>query len=301
MVMAGSRGTVKQLHGPSLRRLDERWLRPPDAAGGEGMSVVVVGLVEVPDDEWAVLKRASVRLDRVADVDAALGVLAAKRPPVLIVSAGLAPALTAAVRDRAELASVYIVGAAALDSPHELRDVLDAEVDDVIRVPFEPEVLWARVASGLRAASLRANESLLRSMVANIPGALYRCAWDAHWTMEWLSDAIEEITGYPASDFINSSARTFSSVIHPDDREYVQRSVREAANERRPFTLEYRMKRRDGRVRWVLDRGQTQESGDGRRWLDGAIFDITVRRAAERALRQREVIEAQLAEVRASR
>lgn len=51
----------------------------------------------------------------------------------------------------------------------------------------------------------------------------------------------------------------------------------------------------------MLDRGQAQESGDGRRWLDGAIFDITVRRAAEQALREREVVEAQLAEVRASR
>jgi signal transduction histidine kinase len=59
--------------------------------------------------------------------------------------------------------------------------------------------------------------------------------------------------------------------------------------------------RRDGGERWVLERGQAQETGDGRRWLDGAIFDITARRAAEQALREHEVVEAQLAEVRASR
>jgi signal transduction histidine kinase len=59
--------------------------------------------------------------------------------------------------------------------------------------------------------------------------------------------------------------------------------------------------RRDGGVRWVLERGQAQEIGDGRRWLVGAIFDITARRAAEQAQREREVVEAQLAEVRASR
>ena len=51
----------------------------------------------------------------------------------------------------------------------------------------------------------------------------------------------------------------------------------------------------------MLERGQAQEAGDGRWWLDGAIFDITARRAAEQAARDREVIEAQLAEVRASR
>ena len=44
-----------------------------------------------------------------------------------------------------------------------------------------------------------------------------------------------------------------------------------------------------------------QEAGDGRRWLDGAIFDITARRAAEQALREHAIVEAQLAEVRASR
>jgi signal transduction histidine kinase len=41
--------------------------------------------------------------------------------------------------------------------------------------------------------------------------------------------------------------------------------------------------------------------GRGQRWLDGAIFDFTVRRAAEQVLQEREVVEAQLADVRASR
>ena len=67
----------------------------------------------------------------------------------------------------------------ALDSPRELRAALDAGADDVMRVPFEPEVLAARVAAGLRAARLRANEALLRSLVSNIPGVVYRCACDA--------------------------------------------------------------------------------------------------------------------------
>ena len=30
--------------------------------------------------------------------------------------------------------------------------------------------------------------------------------------MQWLSDEIEEISGYPASDFIDSAVRTFTSV-----------------------------------------------------------------------------------------
>jgi PAS domain S-box-containing protein len=267
----------------------------------EGASVVLLGLDELGDESWAVLAEARVRLVRVPDVAAVVRALTDQASQVVIADARHGRALTAAVRGRRELASAHIILCAALDSPRELRDALDAGADDVMRVPFEPEVLAARVAAGLSAARLRANESLLRSLVANIPGAVYRCACDEHWTMEWLSDEIEEISGYPASDFIDSAVRTFASVIHPDDREQVEHSVLDAVGARRPFTLEYRIRRRDGGERWVLERGQAQEAGDGRRWLDGAIFDITARRAAEQALREHEIVEAQLAEVRASR
>jgi PAS domain S-box-containing protein len=119
--------------------------------------------------------------------------------------------------------------------------------------------------------------------------------------MLWLSGEIQEISGYQATDFIDSRIRTFASVIHPDDRGRVERSVLEGVAARRPFTIEYRILHADGGVRWVLERGQAQEAGDGRRWLDGAIFDVTARRAAEQALREREIVEAKLAEVQASR
>ena len=267
----------------------------------DGASVLLLGLEELDDACWSVLVEAGLRLERVVNVAGALRALTHGPFPVVIAGPRWASKLTAAVRDRPELASVHIVVGAALDSPRGLREALDAGADDVIRVPFEPEVLVARVAAGLRAARLRADEALLRSLVANIPGALYRCVYDPEWTMAWMSQEIEEISGYPVTDFIDSSERTFASVIHPDDREQVERSVNEAVNAHQPFSLEYRIKRRDGDERWVLERGQAQESGDGRRWLDGAIFDITVRRAAEQALREREVVEAQLAEVRASR
>ena len=192
---------------------------------------------------------------------------------MVIADSRWAQSVTAAIRGRSNLASAHIVVGAALDSPSEVREALAAGADDVMRVPFEPAVVAARVVAGLRAARLRANEVLLRSLVTNIPGALYRCACDPDWTMEWLSPEIERISGYPASDFIDNSTRTFASVIHPDDREEVERLVMQGVNAGRPFTLEYRVQRADGDVRWVLERGQGQQAGDGRRWLDGAIFD----------------------------
>jgi hypothetical protein len=38
----------------------------------------------------------------------------------------------------------------------------------------------------------------LETLVANVPGAIYRCAMSSDWAMEFMSDGIEPITGYPA-------------------------------------------------------------------------------------------------------
>ena len=59
--------------------------------------------------------------------------------------------------------------------------------------------------------------------------------------------------------------------------------------------------RADGEVRWVLDRGQLVPGSGGRLWIDGAMFDVTERRAAEEAVREREVERARSDELRASR
>jgi PAS domain S-box-containing protein len=118
----------------------------------------------------------------------------------------------------------------------------------------------------------------LAAIVANVPGAIYRCALDADWTMAVISDEIERISGYPAADFVQSARRTFGSIIHPDDREEVHRRVREATSADRPFGLEYRIVRADGTTAWVLERGQQVAGADGAACLHGVIFDVTERK-----------------------
>jgi len=281
--------------GSDLHSVGSRDLR--DEAG----TVVLVGFDEVAATASAVLAGSGLSVVHVPAAGDALRALVDRRAEVVLADAKEGPELTRALRARPEHAATHIVVCAALGSPHEVRAAVDSGADDVLGIPFEPEVLVARVTAGFRAAQWRASEARLRSLVENIPGAVYRCACDADWTMQWISDEIGTISGFPASDFVDSSVRSFASVIHPDDREQVERNVTEAVDAARPFSLEYRICRADGETRWVLERGQAQDAADGKRWLDGAIFDITARRAAEEALRGRQVAEAQLGEVRASR
>jgi PAS domain S-box-containing protein len=92
----------------------------------------------------------------------------------------------------------------------------------------------------------------------NVPGAIYRGALDSDWTMELISEEIERIAGHPAAEFMGSSGRTFASIIHAEDRDRVEDTVRAAVAAGEPFNLEYRIVRADGTVRWVLERGRAR-------------------------------------------
>jgi PAS domain S-box-containing protein len=142
--------------------------------------------------------------------------------------------------------------------------------------------------------------TLLASLAQNIPGAIYRCALDSDWTMHLIGDEIERITGYPPEDFVENRRRTYMSLIHPDDRERVEREVWEAIDAGRQFELEYRVVTSSGDERWVLERGCAVH-GHEREWLDGIIFDITDRRRFEEAARRAEADAAVAREVAESR
>ena len=115
----------------------------------------------------------------------------------------------------------------------------------------------------------------LRALIENIPGAIYRVLPDEEWTVEFVSDQIEAITGYPASEFVGNVVRSYAELIHPEDAEAVEAQLRAALEEREPFLLEYRVVMRDGRTRWVRERGQGIHDEQGRLlWVDGAIFPI---------------------------
>ena len=142
--------------------------------------------------------------------------------------------------------------------------------------------------------------ALLVSLARNVPGAIYRCTVDPSWTMHLIGHEIERITGYPAEDFIGNRRRTYGSVIHPDDRAHVERSVGDAVESCRHFEIEYRVVTAAGEHRWVLERGCVVQ-GHEREWLDGIIFDITTRRRFEETARRAEAEAAVARELAESR
>lgn len=136
---------------------------------------------------------------------------------------------------------------------------------------------------------LLASEQKYRTLVANIPGGVYRCQHDANWTMEFLSDGIEDILGYPASDFIHNQVRSLKSITYPEDREQVENIIQEMVAAKQPYVLEYRVIHANGSIRWIYERGQGVFNQEGKLlYLGGVILDITEHKQAEIALKQSE-------------
>ncbi|MEM7758581.1 MAG: PAS domain S-box protein [Cyanobacteria bacterium P01_A01_bin.40] len=134
--------------------------------------------------------------------------------------------------------------------------------------------------------TLQESESRFRGLVDNIPGAIYRCQYDADWTMTYISDSIETISGYCASELIENQVRTYTSIIHLEDRDLVEDTIQQAISKQEPYMVDYRIIHRDSSIHWVYERGQAIFDCQGNTlFLDGVIFDISERKRAEEALR----------------
>jgi PAS domain-containing protein len=78
-------------------------------------------------------------------------------------------------------------------------------------------------------------------------------------------------------------------VLHPEDRPRFDEAVRAHLGARAPFSLELRLRHRDGSWRWFWDRGQAEWDAEGRPVrMAGSLSDVTERHAAEAALRASE-------------
>ncbi len=146
--------------------------------------------------------------------------------------------------------------------------------------------------------TLREKEARYRSLISNIPGAAYRCEADNKFGMLFVSDAIEKISGYPASDFtLPDPKRCFSELFHPEDRKRVE----QIDEQHDSFCEEYRIIDRHGQIRWILDNGEVIRDDSGQVvWMDGFMMDITSRRLMEQELRQAKDLAEQAAAARTS-
>jgi PAS domain S-box-containing protein len=141
----------------------------------------------------------------------------------------------------------------------------------------------------------------LESFVGTIPGMLYRTRMVPPFDIEFVSEEMGTVSGYPASDFVGPEPkRRWGDLVHPDDRERALQAVL-AAPPGEIAEVEYRIRRADRSEAWILSRARKIVDADGTPWVHGAAIDITARHDAEELRRRLEAEQARSAEIEASR
>ncbi|OYW15049.1 MAG: GGDEF domain-containing protein [Hydrogenophilales bacterium 12-64-6] len=128
---------------------------------------------------------------------------------------------------------------------------------------------------------------LLTTITDNLVGMIYRCRIDAIWTMEYVSEGCHKLTGYRPDELVFNNRVSYDQMTLSEDREHVSRTIRAALAANEAFDVEYRIRRADGQIRWVLERGVGLYDQHGHlSWIEGFIQDISERMAANEALHE---------------
>src|SRR6267143_1808665 len=123
-----------------------------------------------------------------------------------------------------------------------------------------------------------------RSLTEALPQLVWAATPDG--ATDYFSTQWTEYTGVPEAGLLGWR---WMEVLHPDDLENVRQVWADAVAGRRPYDVEYRVRRHDGAYGWFKTRGTPIRDREGRiiKWF-GSCTDITDRKRAEEALHHSE-------------
>ena len=134
------------------------------------------------------------------------------------------------------------------------------------------------------------SERKLSTLMNNLPGMAYRCKPDNQLSMEFASQGSYKLLGCHPSDLVGKTDNAYRKLVDPSDREYLIKCVSAALNEKRFFSLIYKVRKKTGEMIWVWEQGEGVFSAKGKLLaLEGFITDITQQKKAELDLRKENI------------
>lgn len=135
----------------------------------------------------------------------------------------------------------------------------------------------------------------LRRMAESMPGGFFIYRAEGDEEILYLNDVMLDIFGCTSEkEFRALTGGTFKGLVYPDDVKTVENSIRQQVEktDKRLDYVQYRIKRKDGEIRWVDDYGRLIRTEEGDDVYYVFIRDITeIRAVQEESLRRARVIE----------
>jgi hypothetical protein len=176
-----------------------------------------------------------------------------------------------------------LVGALAVATVREVRRWPEELVP---RLRLLGAVFAGALARQRAERAVRESEERFRRMADSAPVMVWLSGPDGRRTyvnQRWL-----DFTGRALDHELGES---WMESVQPDDQPDLVRTLAASLVDERPFTVEYRLQRRDREYRWVLDHGVPRRSDDGGLLgYVGSAVDVTQLRAAQRALLETDLL-----------
>ncbi|WP_185816904.1 PAS domain-containing protein [Hymenobacter metallilatus] len=159
---------------------------------------------------------------------------------------------------------------------YQARRTADGAVDGVLVFAYE-------VTDQVRARRVvEKSEQYLRMMADNVPAMIWLTNADGNCV--YINQQWYEYTGQTEAEGLGLGWLT---VIHPDDVSAARTTFQDASVSFAPFSVLYRLRRRDGRYRWGLATGFPRFGRQGQfEGYVGTVFDIHEQKQAEQALQR---------------
>ena len=126
----------------------------------------------------------------------------------------------------------------------------------------------------------------LQSITSNIPGGVHRCRIEnEEFFFDFLSGGCLNLFVYEKHEFKEIFDKKIIDLVYENDRERVVSEVKEQLIKSNKYTLEYRVKRKDGSAIWLLDNGQIIKNRDGKVFSYNVVINITESKIIQEKLR----------------
>lgn len=191
--------------------------------------------------------------------------------------------------------NIQVLTITASNNKNVLKKSFELGANDYILKPLEEIEFIARLQSAIRTRieylarleaerALKQSEEMYRSFVEKFQGITFKSK--PFFEVVFIHGAVEEITGYTEEE-LTKSVISWEQIVHPDDLPLLSFDGSEFLfSPNYCSTLEYRIVRKDERIRWVSEivQNSCDEKGNVVSF-EGIILDITNRKVTEAKLK----------------
>lgn len=130
-------------------------------------------------------------------------------------------------------------------------------------------------------------ERQIELMLSQLPGGMLICYPDEDFTAKWIGDGLYRMLGYTSLEtFRQMTNNCCSGFILPEDYASIREQVARSLAVGDSYSVEYRARKRDGSVIWVMDVGKQYTDTDDETVISCFITDITSRVRQQLEIRQ---------------